>query len=293
MTPTHNSVSNPSRRADGPKSSRLRTAAVQASHAVPASRHRTIRIAESIGEHLRNVGFRRIVFRVGVIGFLALVISGIGHSLLHPARNESNEAVRLVGLLTEEQATLSSVPTSFDSRLGYQPVAVAGNLVDPNGGCSTPGGIGPESFDTACRIHDLGYDVLRFAEDGGDRLGAWARFDLDLLLYADLLETCQDVMCRATATAYYTAVTANSIRQGYKAPTEEPTVPWLGVGLIVLGSALALPVDSLRRSPKVGRRFRFFSRGSLAINGSKSRPFSSAGVANHRQFVMARVSGTT
>ncbi len=147
--------------------------------------------------------------------------------------------------LTEERATLASVPTSFDSNLSYRPVAVAGNLVNPNGGCSTPGRIGPESFDTACGTHDLGYDVLRFAEAEGDRLGAWARFNLDLLLYDDMLETCETVTCLATASAYYTAVTANSIRQGYKAPTEEPTVPWLGVWLIVVGLALTLPVGSL------------------------------------------------
>ena len=220
-------------------------AVIPASHAMPAPNQRMTRIAKSIGQHLRKVGPTRILLRIVVIGFVALVISGIGHALLQPARNEPNEAARLVGSLTEERATLASVPTSFDSNLGYQPVAVAGNLVNPNGGCSTPGRIGPESFDTACRTHDLGYDVLRFAEAEGDRLGAGARFNLDLLLYADMLETCETVKCQATATAYYTAVTANSIRQGYKAPTEEPTVPWLGVGLIVLGLALILPVGSL------------------------------------------------
>lgn len=90
-------------------------------------------------------------------------------------------------------------------------------------------------------------DVLRFAEADGDRLGAWARFDLDMRLYADMLEPCETVTCQATATAYYTAVTTNSIRQGYKAPTEEPTLPWLGVGLTVLGLALIPPVGYLWR----------------------------------------------
>jgi len=205
------------------------------------------RSAKSIGRHLRRVGLTRILLRIVVIGCVAIAISGVGHALFHPAQNESDDSARLVGLLTEERATLASVPASFDSALGYQPVAMAGNLVDPKGGCSTPGRIGPESFDTACRTHDLGYDVLRFAEAEGDRLGAWARFDLDLLLYTETLETCETFRCRATATAYYTAVTANSIRQGYKAPTKEPTLPWLGVVLIVLGLALIPPVGSRRR----------------------------------------------
>ncbi len=205
------------------------------------------RFAKSIGRHLHRVGPTRILLRIVVIGCVAIAISGIGHTLFHPARNESDDSATLVGLLTEERATLASVPASFDSALGYQPVATAGNLVDPEGGCSTPGGIGPESFDTACRTHDLGYDVLRFAEAEGDRLGAWARFELDLFLYTGTLETCETFRCRATATAYYTAVTANSIRQGYKAPTKEPTLPWLGVVLIVLGLALIPPVGSRRR----------------------------------------------
>ena len=238
MAPTPN----PNPWANHPKLSRLMVAVIPASHAMPAPNQRMTRIAKSIGQHLRKVGPTRILLRIVVIGFVALVISGIGHALSHPARNEPNEAAMLVDSLTEERATLASVPTSFDRNLGYQPVAVAGNLVNPSGGCSTPGRIGPESFDTACRTHDLGYDVLRFAEVDGDRLGAWARFDLDFRLYADMFEPCETVRCQATATAYYTAVTANSIRQGYKVPTEEPTVPWLGVGLIVLGLALIPPV---------------------------------------------------
>lgn len=242
MTP----VSNPNPRGNR-RSSRLMAAVITAPHPVPAPGQRVTRIARVIGQHLRSIGPTRILLRVVVIGFAALVVSGIGHAFLHPARNEPSDAARLVSSLIEKRATLANVPTSFDSNLGYRPVAEAGTLVDPNGGCSTPGRIGPASFDTACRTHDLGYDVLRFAEVDGDRLGAWARFDLDLRLYADMLEPCETVRCQATAAAYYTAVTANSIRQGYKAPTEEPTVPWLGVGLIVLGLALIPPVGSLWR----------------------------------------------
>ena len=242
MTP----VSHPNPRGNR-RSSRLMAAVITAPHPVPAPGQRVTRIARVIGQHLRSIGPTRILLRVVVIGFAALVVSGIGHAFLHPARNEPSDAARLVSSLIEKRATLANVPTSFDSNLGYRPVAEAGTLVDPNGGCSTPGRISPASFDTACRTHDLGYDVLRFAEVDGDRLGAWARFDLDLRLYADMLEPCETVRCQATAAAYYTAVTANSIRQGYKAPTEEPTVPWLGVGLIVLGLALIPPVGSLWR----------------------------------------------
>jgi len=253
MIPTPSPVSNLKPWIRSPDSSRLMATVIPASHAMRTSTELMTRFAKSLGRHLRAVGVTRILLRLGVIGCAALAISGIGHALFHPARNEPNDSASLVGLLTEERATLASVPTNFDSALGYQPIAVAGNLVDPEGGCSTPGQIGPESFDTACRTHDLGYDVLRLAEAEGDRLGAWARFDLDLLLYTDTLETCETFRCRATATSYYTAVTANSVRQGYRAPTEEPTLPWLAVVLVVLGLAL-IPPAGLRRRRRLRKR---------------------------------------
>lgn len=216
---------------------------------------RLSRAATTIGRHLRRIGPVHILLRIVFIGVVALAISGIGHVLLRPARSGSNEAARLVTSLTEEGATLASLPPSFDSALGYQPVAVAGNLVDPYGGCSTPGGIGPGSFNTACQVHDLGYDVLRVAEIDGDRLGAWARFDIDLHFFNDLVDNCETASCRATAAVYYTAVTANSIRQGYRAPTEEPTLPWIGVVAMVVGLALIPPAGFIwrhRRQEAVG-----------------------------------------
>ena len=94
-----------------------------------------------------------------------------------------------------------------------------------------------------------------------------------------MLETCETVTCLATASAYYTAVTANSIRQGYKAPTEEPTVPWLGVWLIVVGLALTLPVGSLGgAATKKRREFSFFNPSSWLFKGSGKR----AGVRRRR-----------
>lgn len=213
--------------------------------------------ARRIGRHLRQVGPIRILLRLMGVGVLTLVVSGIGHAVLHPTGSESDEAARLVNSITEEHATLASVPISFESHIGYQPISMAGSLVDPTGGCSTPGGIGPETFDTACRTHDLGYDALRLAEAEGDRLGAWARFDIDLRFYSDMLDECQTASCQATATAYYTAVTANSIRQGYKAPTVEPTIPWLVVGLLALCLALVPPVRSLSRLSRLPQLVRW------------------------------------
>ena len=191
-------------------------------------------VARSAGNLIRKVRPGRALLKTFVIGFAALVVSGIGHALFHPVQTESTEAARLVSSLAEGRADLDVVPTNFESELGYRPILEGEALVNPRGGCSAPSRIGPKAFDTPCRTHDLGYDTLRYAEATGIRLGAWARLDLDRRFYADLLQTCETVTCKATATAYFTAVTANSIRQGYKAPMAEPTMPWVGVALGVV-----------------------------------------------------------
>lgn len=209
---------------------------------------------KSTRRHMSSVRPLRVVGRTVVFGSAAIVASGVGHALFHPVRDESGEAARVVASMIHQRATLNMVPTSFDAELGYEPVVEVGVLLNPNGGCSTPGQIGPGSFTTACRTHDLGYDMLRFAEVTDARLGAWARLGLDRRLYRDLLRTCETVTCRATATVYFTAVTANSIRQGYVAPTAEPTMPWVGVALSVVGLAMVTAPNGVDGPPHVTGR---------------------------------------
>lgn len=187
---------------------------------------------------VRSVRVTSVIARIAINGLIVIAASGIGHALSHPARDHSRQAAQVVTSLAGGGATLDDVPENFKDELGYQPVATGETLVNPNGGCSTPGGIGPDSFTTACRVHDFGYDMLRYAEGTGTRLGARARFELDRRLYVDLLRACDTLTCPATATVYYTAVTANSIRQGYVAPATEPTTPWAGIGIGVVGLAM-------------------------------------------------------
>jgi hypothetical protein len=194
-----------------------------------------------------SLGFRRLTRvpkRITVFGSILILASGIGHILRHPA-GDSGESAQIVTNLVDGRATPELVPKGFEDEMGYRPVWAEGTLVNPRGACSTPGGVGPDSFETACRVHDFGYDMLRYAESRGTRMGPWARFDLDRHLYGDLLRVCEKATCRATATVYYAAVTLNSIRQGYVAPTEEPTVPWAAaaVGVVCLATA---PIDRFR-----------------------------------------------
>lgn len=183
------------------------------------------------------------VVRTLTLGILALIISGIAHAAAQPSPDRSDETADLVESIVAGEASLGQVPANFAGDMGYTPVSVSGTLRHPSGGCSTPVPVGPDRFATACQTHDLGYDLLRYAEMEGERLSARARFELDLRLYLDLLETCENPGCPLTATAYYGAVSVNSIRQGYKTPHEEPSTPWMAlvVGVLGLGAAGGLP----------------------------------------------------
>lgn len=175
-----------------------------------------------------------LLARTVLIGLIAITISGVGHVLFRPAVHESRDAAELVNSIAGASGEIDTVPGDLAVELGYEPVAAGGRLIKPSGSCSTPVSLGPDVFEEVCRTHDLGYDLLRNAEEHGERLGSWARFALDRRLYMDLLSTCETVGCRTAATAYYTAVTTNSIRQGYGSPTDEPPTPWVGVGLLVI-----------------------------------------------------------
>lgn len=188
-----------------------------------------------LADRLLAAGF---LVRTLTLAMLALLVSGIAHVVAQPARAQSVEMSELVTKLIDRRAEYEDLPDEFQRQTGYVPIVRSGVLIDPNGSCSSPVPFGPEMFTDACRAHDLGYDVLRAAAEDGSSLGAWARFELDARLYSDLLEMCSDARCRATATVFYGAVTFNSIRQGYRAPAEEPALPWAGLSVAVPAAAL-------------------------------------------------------
>lgn len=195
------------------------------------------------------------VTRTLLLGLFAIVISGAVHAIAQPVRDDSEPATDLVESIVDGNARADQVPTDFATDMGYTPTPTSGTLVNASGGCSTPGGVGPDRFSEACQIHDLGYDVLRYAEIEGSRLSAAARFKIDWAFYGDMLDDCETATCRLTATAYFAGVGANSIRQGYKAPHAEPTTPWmaLAVAVVGLGAASGLPAvkENVERGPTV------------------------------------------
>jgi phospholipase A2-like protein len=136
------------------------------------------------------------------------------------------------------QDPLAAVPADFDSVMGYTPVPTrmpdeTVRLAKPDGACSAPGGGAPFGFEQACKVHDYGYDLLRYAHATGERLTAEARRQLDAMFGRDLHARCQATMhglpgagCHAVVEVFNWGVSFNSWRQRYGNPAEESIPGW-------------------------------------------------------------------
>jgi hypothetical protein len=142
---------------------------------------------------------------------------------------------------------LAGMPTDFPEVAGYTPqVALHSDstlrAVKPHANCSAPLlGAGPFDFSLACQVHDLGYDILRYADATGRPLGPDARravdhtwehlMDARCAAYTDVAQRA----CHTTAAVYSFAVWANSWRQRFGTPHGEPAAAWAtGLAVIVL-----------------------------------------------------------
>jgi hypothetical protein len=135
-------------------------------------------------------------------------------------------------------------PLDFNEVTNRRPVVVKGadgstRAIDPNGGCSGPAGDTEWDFGTGCKAHDLGYDLLRYAEQKGRPLGEEARKSLDARLAHDMHAQCDvnprghATRCHATAQLYAAGLEFNSWRQRWGPPGHEPVLAW-GVGSAVV-----------------------------------------------------------
>lgn len=148
----------------------------------------------------------------------------------------------------------SLLPSDFGTVMGYRPVLSDGRLIRADGGCSSPFGPTEFGFGDACRAHDLGYDLLRYADRKGQPLGPWARRALDEqfdhALHARCAADAPTTTCHTAATVYADAVRINSLRQGYGVPVVEGSArTLLGLLLGVLVAVLLLlgGTSSVRR----------------------------------------------
>ncbi|WP_433490631.1 hypothetical protein [Nocardia grenadensis] len=122
---------------------------------------------------------------------------------------------------------VATIPADFRAVAGYAPARVDGMLVAPHGSCSSPVPL-PAEFETACQAHDLGYDLLRYADRTGAPLGPWARQELDRTLAEQMHTACAQrpeplprARCVVMAEIAEIAVDLNSMRQDYGVPVVE------------------------------------------------------------------------
>ncbi len=202
--------------------------------------------------------------KIGATAMLAVVATATmapAASAGEPAvevSSENSSARIAVVAVTSEAADIASdaIPADFPEVIGYRPVTIDGILANPSGDCSSPVTL-PAEFETACKAHDLGYDLLRYADRSGRPLSAWARKTVDATLHKRMHDACShrtgtvarfdcDIMANIAAAF----VDGNSWRQGYVSPRPEPIYRYLVVGAIgvtVLAAAGGLAGAARRR----------------------------------------------
>ena len=188
----------------------------------------------------------RRLWTVLVVALLTGVLCGDAAAAV-PASRQDTAAGVAVATLTGGGGFRT--PDDFGAVMGYRPVREDGAWVAPHGACSAPTGSTRYDFSGACKAHDLGYDLLRYAARIGQPLGPWAREAVDAAFGRALDARCADVGgaggCRAWSAMYYAVVVANSWRQDWSDPRPEPALPWillataLTLAPVVLNAALA------------------------------------------------------
>lgn len=190
----------------------------------------------------------RVLALLGIVTFAGGIVLGLLSTPASASSAPNPAAARAVQALTTGTAheARALVPDDFATVLGYHPVVRAGALVRPDGSCSSPVPL-PDGFEPTCAQHDLGYDLLRYAEVKGGALGPWARSALDRRFGSRLRASCADpagLGCLVAAGTAYAAVQANSIRQGDGVPGPETAA---SMGAFVFTGSGAVAVAGLLR----------------------------------------------
>lgn len=170
---------------------------------------------------------RPAVFAVAGIAVAASLAAVPTADAAGPPADTAPAAAAVRALTGAEVAAATRLPEDFRAVTGYRPAVVEGILVAPKGSCSSPVPL-PVDFETPCKAHDLGYDLLRYAQRTGHPLGGWARRDLDRALADRMLSACRHrpgqlarTRCTVMAGIAAAAVDLNSRRQGYGVPVVE------------------------------------------------------------------------
>lgn len=155
---------------------------------------------------------------------------------------------------------IEKLPADFTAVSGVKPsvmIARDGTArgVHTDGGCSAPWGDDNTKWDYAvpCKAHDLGYDILRYAERKGHPLGQEARSALDDRLSADMHNACvlnpmdSRGTCEVVASLYTAGLVLNSWHQRWGPPIGDPLGPMI-VGVLVIGALLVFRLRGWARA---------------------------------------------
>ncbi|GAA1303157.1 acyltransferase family protein [Saccharothrix xinjiangensis] len=178
-----------------------------------------------------------------------------------PLTGDVAVAARAVTAMVNPSTTspLAEFPADFTEVVHRTPRVVTApdgttRAIDPGGGCSGPAGDTEWDFGTGCKAHDLGYDLLRYAESKGRPLDRQAREALDTRLILDMRGQCDrnprgnPGRCHATAQLYTAGLEFNSWRQRWGPPGHEPVLAW-GFGSAVVVFLLVARLPRRREPP--------------------------------------------
>ncbi|GHF47412.1 hypothetical protein FHX82_001450 [Amycolatopsis bartoniae] len=170
-----------------------------------------------------------------------------------PPTGGAAAAQRAIEALTHpgaEPTALSLLPADFTQVTGVVPGSLPARdgtvrAVHVDGGCSTPWGDDNTKWDYAvpCKAHDLGYDLLRYADKVGHPLAPAVRESLDARLSADMHNACRinpmdsPRTCQFVASVYSAGLVVNSWHQRWGPPVGDPIGPMLA-GVAVIGCLL-------------------------------------------------------
>ncbi|UOX88902.1 phospholipase [Amycolatopsis sp. FBCC-B4732] len=161
---------------------------------------------------------------------------------------------------------LALLPKDFTALSGVTPGALPARdgtvrAVHVDGGCSTPWGDDNTKWDYAvpCKAHDLGYDLLRYADRKGHPLGPEVRAALDDRLSYDMHHACDlnpmnsALTCRVVASFYSAGLVVNSWHQRWGPPVGDPIGPMVA-GVLVIACLLVFRLRGWLRTRREPRR---------------------------------------
>jgi acyltransferase-like protein/phospholipase A2-like protein len=210
-----------------------------------------IRLLSRLPAWFRFLVVTLVVFVCGVIA--SRPAGATDDRPLAPDVAAATRAVQAMTAPSRLHNPLDDFPADFGRTQGRNPIVVTtadGTLraIHPDGACSGPDGETEWDFSLACKAHDLGYDLLRYAENKGQPLGPAARKSIDAQLSRDMHAQCHanprgsETQCHAIAQLYAGGLSFNSWRQRWGPPGHEPVLAWgFGSAMVVFLLLARLP----------------------------------------------------